>query len=272
MYAVTIPGICGTRRVNRIAWLLSLALALPWVLGIIVDGTDPERYAQAPEDDPGWANVGRRGATSAVYLGRGWVLTARHSLVGDVVFGESVHLPVGGTMVWLDDPSGAKADLILFRIEPVPELPSLRLRRRAPPPRSKVMMVGYGMHRGEPLEWNGVRGFRFVENGTRHWGMNLSASRQIDVQGPHDTLTRCFRLEFEENGVHEALAGSGDSGGAVFVRGPKSWRLGGIMLSVARNPGQSDGFALFGNVTHAADLSVYSRQILEVTGLEAAAP
>lgn len=253
---------------NHIVRLLALALVTPWVLGVIADGSDQERYAQAPDDDPGWENVGRRGATSAVYLGRGWVLTARHSLVGDVAFGESVHLPVGGTMVWLDDPSGAKADLILFRIEPVPDLPPLRIRRRAPPPRSKVMLVGFGPQRGEPHEWNGISGFRYLGGGTRHWGMNTFSSRQIDLPGPHDTITRCLQLAFMGNGVDDAVAGTGDSGGAVFVRGPKAWRLGGVMLAVAKHAAQPDSLALFGNITHAADVSAYARQILEVTGLE----
>lgn len=257
---------------NRLVRLLSLALAAPWVLGIVVDGANQERYGQTPGDDPGWQNVGRRGTTSAIYLGRGWVLTARHSRMGEVVFGESVHRPVGDSMIWLDDPSGAKADLILFRIQPEPELLPLRLRRRAPAPGSSVMMVGYGVRRGEPLEWKSFSGFRIAVGGARHWGMNTVESRQIDVRGPNETLTRCFQLAFTENGVHQGLAGGGDSGGAVFARGPKGWRLGGVMLSVARIAGQPESFALFGNVTLAADLSVYARQILEVTGLTTSAP
>ena len=65
--------------------------------------------------------------------------------------------------------------------------------------------------------------------------------------------------------MHEAFAAVGDSGGAVFVRGSDGWRLGGVMLSVSRLPGQTAELALFGNTTNAADLSVYAPQILEAT-------
>ena len=40
------------------------------------------------------------------------------------------------------------------------------------------------------------------------------------------------------------------------------------MLAVAKHAGQPDSLALFGNITHAADVSAYARQIFEVTGLE----
>jgi hypothetical protein len=63
--------------------LLIFGLAAP-AAGILVDTSNPERYEQPPPDDPGWQNIGRRGTTSAIYLGQGWVLTARHSSVGPV--------------------------------------------------------------------------------------------------------------------------------------------------------------------------------------------
>ncbi len=250
---------------NRLIRVLSIALAAPCVMGILVDGPNQQRYQESPQDFPGWDHVGRLGATSAIYLGRGWVLTAGHSAMGEVAFAGSVHKPVADSMVWLDDPSGAKADLILFRIQPEPRLPNLALRRRAPDPGAPVLMVGYGSGRGERLEWGGLEGFRFTPGGTRRWGMNTVSPRHSVVPGPNGTVTRCFQVDFTANGVHEAHAGTGDSGGAVFVRDPKGWRLGGVMLSVSRLPGQTGDFALFGNVTHAADLSVYAGQIAEVT-------
>lgn len=257
---------------NRLIRLLSIALAAPWVLGILVDGPDQQRYEQSPPDDPGWGNVGRRGATSAIYLGRGWVLTARHSGVGQVVFDGNVHLPVADSMVWIDDPGGSKADLILFRIEPKPELPALRLHPRTPSAGAPALMVGYGSGRGRALEWGEFSGFRFTPGGTRRWGLNAVRPGRIDVSGPHKTLTHCFQLDFTKDGVHEGSAGVGDSGGAVFVRGPREWHLAGVMLSVSRLPGQTGDFALYGNLTNVADLSVYARQILEATSERTASP
>lgn len=251
---------------NRRLRLLCVVLATPLALGLVIDGANQQRYEEPPPSDPGWQNVGRRGSTSAIYLGGGWVLTARHSAMGEVVLGESAYQPVGDSMVWLDDPSGGKADLLLFRIQPEPELPTLRLIRRAPAPGSQLLLVGYGSSRGEAVAWSGFEGFRFGPGGTRRWGMNTVSPGHIDVTGPNETITRCFQIEFTRGGVHEAQAGVGDSGGAVFVRREQDWRLAGVMLSVSRLPGQKGDLALFGNVTNAADLSVYARQILEVTG------
>lgn len=257
---------------NRLMRVLAIALAAPWVLGILVDGANQERYERSPPDDPGWSNVGRRGSTSAIYLGSGWVLTARHSAMGPVRFGGKVHPPVTDSMVWLDDPGGSKADLMLFRVEPEPELPALRLRLGTPSAGAPAMMVGYGSGRGRALERSGFEGFRFTRGGTRRWGLNVVSPGRVDVPGPNKTLTHCFQLDFTANGVHEGAAGAGDSGGAVFVRGPREWYLAGVMVSVTRLPGQSGDFALYGNITNVADLSVYAGQISEVIGGKSDAP
>ncbi|MGI9590101.1 MAG: hypothetical protein ACR2P8_01935, partial [Myxococcota bacterium] len=104
------------------------------------------------------------------------------------------------------------------------------------------------------------------------WGLNTIGSDHLDVSGPFETVTRCFQIAFSRNGVHEAFAGVGDSGGAVFAREPGGWRLAGVLLSVSRFPGQAKEIAVFGNATNAADLSVYASQILETIGGTTAAP
>jgi hypothetical protein len=72
-------------------------------------------------------------------------------------------------------------------------------------------------------------------------------------------------MRFSPDGsAHEAQATIGDSGGAVFVRGAEHWRLAGVMLSIANRPGQANNESLFGNMTHAADLSAYAPEILAV--------
>jgi hypothetical protein len=250
---------------NRLLRLLPLLLAAPWTLGVVVDGTDPQRHLEAPQDDPGFRNVGRRGATSAIYIGRGWVLTARHSSLGEVVFDDRTHQPVNDSLVWLDDPSGGKADLVLFRLATDPGLPPLRLQRRTPAPGTPALLVGWGFGRGEPVAAGGKRGFRFGPGGVRRWGRNSVSRGHLDVRGPYGTLTRCFMLDFSPNGIDEGLAAVGDSGGAVFTRGPEGWRLAGVMISISRFPDQTDDTALFGNVTNAADLSIYAKQIRAVT-------
>ncbi len=112
---------------------LAASLALP-AYGLVVAGRPQERYARIPALDPGWAHVGSRGGLGAIYLGNGWVLTARHVGIGEVDFGGVTYPPVEGSMVQLEafGRPAAKADLVLFQIDPAPDLPVLRLRERSP--------------------------------------------------------------------------------------------------------------------------------------------
>ena len=150
--------------------LVCLVFAAP-AAAILVETSKPERYEQQPRDDPGWRNIGRRGTTSAIYLGGGWVLTARHSSMGAVEFDGRTYLPVEDSMHWIASPTGGyKADLMLFRISPEPELPALALRRRPLRPGQETVIVGFGQGRGEPA-LSGP-GFRLDGRGIKRWGSN----------------------------------------------------------------------------------------------------
>lgn len=250
----------------RSALLVALAAALP-ASAILVDSPDPARNERAPHDDPGWANVGSRAGTSAIYLGGGWVLTARHSGFGPVEFDGAVYPPVQSSLVWLEIPdgSGRKADLILFRIDPAPDLPALELADTGPPEGTATVVVGFGSGRAAPVARGPVRGFRIDGRRGRRWGTNRVDPGRTDLPGPNQVTTRCFRMSFLHGGSpHEAQATVGDSGGAVFVRTPDGWRLAGLILSVHRLPGQDPEEVLFGNATFAADLSLYAPQIERV--------
>ncbi|MBW2267403.1 MAG: trypsin-like peptidase domain-containing protein [Deltaproteobacteria bacterium] len=254
----------GTALPRRAALLLLLlGIAAP-ATGILVDTSTPELYERPPPDDPGWRNVGRRGATSAIYLGKGWVLTARHAAAGAVEFDGQTFLPVEASVHWISSPTGGlKADLLLFQVTPEPDLPALDLRRQPLHPDGETVMIGYGLGRGDPA-LSGP-GFRFDGRGVKRWGSNRIAASGVQVRGPKQTLTQCFSMVFSAGGsAHEAQATVGDSGGAVFLRGPKRWQLAGVLLSISGRPGQSSGEALFGNTTHAADIGAYAPEILAV--------
>lgn len=242
------------------AWL---AFAAP-ATAILVETSRPERYEQPPPDDPGWRNIGRRGITSAIYLGGGWVLTARHSSMGPVEFDGKNYLPVEESMHWVSSPSGAyKSDLLMFRITPEPDLPAITLRRRPIRAGQDIVIVGFGQGRGAPALAGS--GFRLDGRGIKRWGSNRVEGGQRHIRGPNQTLTRCFSMNFRSGASHhEAQATVGDSGGAVFVRGPKRWQLGGVMLSVGSNLRQPKDEVHFGNVTHAADIAVYAPEITAV--------
>jgi hypothetical protein len=86
-------------------------------------------------------------------------------------------------------------------------------------------------------------------------------------------ITRCFSMEFRPGGTdHEAQAAVGDSGGAVFTFAGGRWRLAGVIVSIGVMEGQENGTALPGNLTNAADISVYRAQILRLLGIADADP
>jgi hypothetical protein len=248
-----------------LALCLAVLLAGP-AFALVVDGEDDELQRRPPKRDPGWAHVGRRGRTSAIYLGDGWVLTARHAGFGDVVFDAVTYPALPGSWIQLDalGGDGAKADLVLFRIDPAPNLPALPLGEKSPAFASRVLLIGYGRGRSEPLEWQGIPGFRWGPESVKRWGTNRVYSNDLDIAGPN-SITRCFQMDFSHHGtVHEAQATTGDSGGAVFAKRGGEWRLAGVLLSIGSVPGQHFHTSLYGNTTNAADLSYYRRQILRI--------
>ncbi len=255
----------GTDVAMRHLVLIALAasLALP-AHGLVVAGSPQERYTRIPALDPGWAHVGSLSGPSAIYLGNGWVLTAWHVGIGEVDFGGVTYPPVEGSRVQLESfgRPAEKADLALFRIDPAPDLPVLRLRERSPSVGTRLILIGHGRGRGEPLTWRGHLGYRWSAEHRKRWGTNSVQSLPFDI-GRANTLTRCFIVAFDRSGTrHEAQAAVGDSGGAAFARGRDGWELAGVLFSIGFYPSQVAATALFGNVTSVADVSYYREQIL----------
>jgi hypothetical protein len=95
------------------------------------------------------------------------------------------------------------------------------------------------------------------------WGTNVVYQTGTQVLG-----TRSFSTNFSQSGQtsHEAQAAAGDSGGAVFAKKGATWKLAGIIFTVA---GCQEGSAIFGDLTYSADLSFYFDQIDEVASVPA---
>jgi hypothetical protein len=249
--------------------LISLVLLLTApAAALVIDAANDQPYRQPPKNDPGWAHVGQRGSTSAVYLGNGWVITVRHAGAGEVVFDGVKYPAVPDSTVQLVQAGepGTKADLVLFRVDPAPDLPELTLREEPPYFGTLVTFIGYGQGRGEAIEWQGVRGFRWEQPAVKRWGTNRVYALGVDVSAPNNKwITRSFQTDFSQHGTpDETQAAVGDSGGAVFTKGRKGWELAGVLISIGGLPDQEPKTALYGNFTNAADLSYYRLQILKV--------
>ena len=242
------------RHPLRLALLL---LVLPALCALVVE-SDGDANLRAPAQLPGFANVGVRGSMTAVYLGNGWVLTARHVGAGDFALGGVTHRALPESTVEL----GASAapphtDLIVFRIEAPPELPPLRIRPTPPNVGEQAVLVGAGHDRGASTRWSGHDGWVWDSHGGIRWGTNRVFSAGIDV-GIGDVHTRAFALRFDAGETpHEAQAAIGDSGGAVFIRREGRFELAGVMIAVAGYPGQPPATSMYGNLTTAADLSLF---------------
>jgi hypothetical protein len=245
--------------------LLSLALLLlvaPATCGLVVESDAGEASTRAPAPDPGWANIGRRSGYPAVYLGGGWVITARHVGAGDVVLGGVTHRALPESTLRLGAGEGpATADLVVFQIEPRPDLPALPIRPTPPEVGDKALLVGAGCNRGESTSWNGKSGWTWGPISTLRWGTNRVALIGIDVRaGDNDTPAFAVRFDPRETRF-EAQAAIGDSGGPVFIPREGRFELAGILIAVAGFPGQPPNTAFYGNFSTAADLSVFRKQL-----------
>jgi hypothetical protein len=242
--------------------LAAALLATGSARALVIAGESPLASEQAPPRDPGWTHVGRLGTVTGIYIGGGWVLTASHAGLRDLVLGDATYPAVPDSRIKLNMPGQPQiqSDLALFRVDPAPDLPPLEFQQMAPEKGTAVLLVGIG--RGRDAPFAGTAGWSWKPGRVRRWGTNEISRVGFDVAGPGTRLTRCFRMNFSRDGTpHEAQAAKGDSGGAVFLKDGERYRLGGVMVSIGHARGQAPDTALFGNFTNAADISQYLPQI-----------
>ena len=253
-------GFCGVIA-------LSLALnvfAASGAAGLVIEREEETLNRQAPADDPGWANVGVCSRWTAVYLGRGWVLTAAHVGVSNITLEGTMYAADIKSRKRVRNTDGTAADLMLFRIDPEPDLPSLRISAESPPVGSPIVMVGSGLGRGEKMTGEGRAGFSWQAPSVKRWGTSMVREHLHDQSiGNTDTFATRFSIA---QTTHEAHAAHGDSGGAVFAYLEDRWQLVGILLAVDNHTDQPVRSAVYGNRTMIADLARYSHFIQSVTG------
>ena len=224
---------------------------------------------------PGFEYVGTRGSLSAVYLGDGWVITANHVGAGDVVIDGVAYPWVPGSEQRLENPDGTKADLLVFEIDPHPNLPVIPIAVDPPALDALLMIKGNGRDRGAEIAWdpNGpsppglTPGFEWAGNRTLRWGSN-----QVEVYPPGGEVfnTVAFGSRFDPDGpFDECQAVTGDSGGGVFAwdASAPEFVLAGIVLAILEYSNQPAATSIHGQSSYYADLAYYRENILEVTNL-----
>jgi hypothetical protein len=231
------PGRSGgaNRKAAQVALLLLLTLVLSHrASALVLESGGGSTNTSPPADDPGFANVGIRGSTSAVYLGNRWVLTANHVGAGDIVFAGVTYLAL------------------------VSSTPSVN---------QNVTLIGYGKGRNTTTSWSGIDGWTWDSTYQMRWGTNRIHDRSVPAQ------TATFALDFDELGsggasTHEAQSAQGDSGGGVFWKSSGSWYLAGIQYAIGTYVNQPAQTALYGNLSYAVDLATYRGQIEAIVRTE----
>jgi hypothetical protein len=236
-----------------------IALALSRAAGLVIEREADALNLEAPADDPGWVNVGNCNAWTAVYLGRGWVLTAAHVGVSNIELEGTMYAADFGSRERVFNPDGTAADLLLFRIDPEPNLPALEIAAESPPIGTPIVMIGSGLGRGDKTAGRGRVGFYWQAPSIKRWGTSLVHEYLHDQSvGFTDAFATRFSIA---KTAHEAHAAHGDSGGAAFAHLGGRWQLVGIIMAVDGHPGQPARSAAYGNRTIIADLSRYKQSI-----------
>jgi len=202
----------------------------------------------------GWDYVGQiNGGASAVYLGYGWVLTARHVGSGDFTLNGVTYPLVTGSEHYLTNSDGT-ADLTLFQISTSPALNPLTLSQAPPtaffdtPPGSQDVMIGYGGGQGET--W-GTGSVSFIDQLQQPQGLPYISNDFLVLYGSYTFSLGSFN--------NTATLVGGDSGGGNFIYNTQThdWELAGINEVVGTGTVEGQDFNYSGMV----QLSTYAAQI-----------
>ena len=283
-----------SRAVNKISVSclvfigLAAVLATPSAATVIRDVSGSDNTSPPPPgDNPGWANVGRRGGLGgAVYLGDRWVLTVAHVGGGTVTFGGK-NFSMEGSWHQLHDPDNpsTEADLGLFRLRPdstLAGLTNLAISQSTPTNNSEVVGIGFGLDYDKTETWwnsdweketgeEKYHGFELGDTLIKRWGKNHIDGRAevntSDLSG-NEYTTQTLAMDFDQSGgagADEMQAVSGDSGGGLFYWNGSGWELAGVFVAAWNpEPGQPKKTAVYGNLSYAADLSQYRDEIMEI--------
>ncbi len=244
--------------------VLGLGSPLGDAQAVIIETGDGTGNVTAPPDDPGWANLGTRGGTTVVYLGRRWVLTANHVGVGDVIFAGQTYSPVPGSGVRFENPDTSLADLMVFKLLDDPGLPRLDIPDFPPAVSDPVTAIGNGLNRGAATTFMGLGGYDWGSGRSMRWGTNIVSEIDLLI-----TNTYSFAMTFTDPTdpsatSDEAAGANGDSGGAAFIKTGGAWYLAGTLFAISQYTDQPTNSSIYDNKLFAADLSFYRADILAV--------
>lgn len=208
--------------------------------GFAIITTNNTAAAQQPSGFD-WGCVCQFNGSSAVAVDPYWLLTAAH--VADD-FGNTSVTVNGQTYNQVGEIYNPTADLALIQLDrALPGFYSLYSGNYPTGNRLTGIMVGYGVT-GTVVDQYNYTFNNTTGKGTERWGYNKIDGQFTYIGGTGKTNSG-FRMYFNTADTSlEAGAGTGDSGGGVFVQDGGVWKLAGIMTDVSTGGSQDAVYAI----------------------------
>ena len=239
----TAAGTCATLFSAMTSWILvnpRIALAgfaaavllipaRPARAVLFYSTADPSYQTNVPTKaftNSGWQYVGLWGHFTGTAIAPNFFITTRHigGSIGDpFIFHGTTNLTTGA----YDD---AESDLKIWRVNgtlaPIAPVYTKRKERH-----KGEVVIGRGTQRGAEVRANGVlSGWQWGDyDGVQRWGRSIVASIVPGDIGAGDLLLSVFKAKSASSGVDLS---SGDSGGPVFIKDGKFWKLAGVNYGV----------------------------------------
>ena len=258
------------------------SLSIQSTTNAVVVGTDYYSEAPlnntAPTDDPGWDRIGISGVASGVYLGNGWVLTAKHTASTSFRINDKTYSAIAGSGKQLKNPEdNSLTDLYMYQINvPVTDalsnLPVVDIASSSPNIGSTGILMGIGyIQNSQTPDYDFKFGYPEYDSFTistteraKKWAYAQVLPTPIYDKPLQLNIRHTFNTVFDL--TDESQTGNAtqkDSGGAFFAKNANNdWELAGIINLIASDPSQEANTAANGNQTIYSDLTYFRDQIL----------
>lgn len=187
-----------------------------------------------PDSDPFpyWDHVGRVKASTGIYLGNGYVLTAAHVGPGTFELSDGSQYPMlPDSVAIFKNADQSSTELCIFRVKSerhdrLRKLPSLTVRVSPPETGDQILMIGKGAS-SDP------RSEEWIQDGKKRWGLNVVSHYSEKPFTNTFGKTFGYFTEFGQ-GMFDCQGASGDSGGAAFLFDSqrREWQLAGMLTAV----------------------------------------
>jgi len=229
-------------------------------------------------------------ASTGVYIGNGWALTAAH--IGPAQNFPGATFTVAGnnytvaSVVPVTNSDSSSADLVAFKLSTTPSLPTLRLSTASPTLTSDIYAMGDGLTRSATMTLGSDGYAEYAESSPSvlRYGTSITSVPQnlgvqtISTNGTTEVVnlgfgnTTVFTSTFTASTVtgfntSSSLLSNGDSGGAVFGTNNTLLGINDFLSTLSTPDNQNANTAAYGDQSGYVDIATYESQIASITGV-----